>query len=161
LAFVVARPTVLTPVHVLAKGTVSVDVLCRRGNRVFTLEAGEPLQAGDEIRFRVRGAPAEARFVTVGSVDGTSRYSPFYPPELSDSSAAMVDSGAALPGGITIDDEPGPERVLVVLSASPLRAADVARVAEQRAAGEESVESIAGIAVHSSWLVLPKRVGER
>lgn len=157
VALVVVRPVDDPPPRVLAKGGSAVEVICRRAGRVFALAPGQGLATGDEVRLRLSGAPAAARFVVAGSVDGTGRYSPFFPPGLADQSLALPPPGEPLPGAVTIDAQAGPERVVVVLSSTPLRVADVARAAEAHAGGG-GLSEVAGVPVWGSWLVLDKSV---
>jgi hypothetical protein len=140
------------------KGAPGLDVFCRRQGNTFRLDPGQALQQGDELRFRAFGASPGARYVVLGSVDGTGRFAPFYPGDLGQPSVPLPPADMALPGGVTIDEAPGPERVLLVVSSQPLSARAVARAAEAGAATGQFPREIDGVAVTSRWLVLPKQV---
>jgi hypothetical protein len=138
------------------KGGPSLEVFCRRADQTFRLEPGQPLVPGDELRFLPQAAPPQARYILIGSVDGGGRYTPFYPSHANDQSVPLPPQGEALPGGIRIDDAPGPERLLVILSLRPISVASAASIAEAQAARLGPIHDIAGEEVTSTWQVLPK-----
>ena len=138
------------------KGAPSVEIICRRGAETAPLAPGTPLAPGDELRFRPLVSPPGARYVVIGSVDGSGRFAPFYPARADAESVPLPPSGAPLPGGIRIDATPGPERLLALWSAAPVPAAAVAPVAEAAAGRLEGIKEIAGVAVTSAWQLLPK-----
>jgi hypothetical protein len=138
------------------KGGVGLEVVCRRDGRLFHLEAGQPVQRGDQLRFRPLGVPPGARHLVLGSVDGSGRFAPFYPADVSRESVPLPAAGEPLPGAVTLDDAGGPERLLLVVSPAPLAAAAVAAVAERAAATGEVPSSIAGVPVAGRWLVFPR-----
>ena len=74
----------------------------------------------------VAAAHPDQRYVTVGSVDGTGRFSPFYPANLDGHSVTLPALGQPLGPPIVLDAAPGPERIVVVRSARPLSVAAVA-----------------------------------
>jgi hypothetical protein len=74
-----------------------------------------------------------------------------------DLSVVLPPTGTPVPGGITIDDAPGPERLFVVLSPVALPATKVAAAARANADSLAAVSSIDGISVSSAWLVHPKQ----
>lgn len=141
------------------KGSAPVEVICRRGDMTFVVGSGDDVAPGDALRFRPLPIWPEARFVQVGSVDGTGAYAPFYPPSDDGVSVALPPRGAPLDGSIRLDRAPGPERLFVVLSETPLAARDVGRAALTHAAAGDRVDRIGGAAVVSAWIVLPKREG--
>jgi hypothetical protein len=143
--------------YVGPKGWAATDIICRRGDRVFVLGKDDDVAPGDELRFRPGAQGADARFIQIGSVDGTGKYTSFYPGRTGVSSVALPPSGEALAGSIRLDDAPGPERVLVVVSARPLAATDVGRAAEARASGAKPVDAIGDVPVRSAWVILAKR----
>ena len=120
---------------------------------------GDEVVPGDALRFLPLPIWPEARFVQVGSVDGTGAYAPFYPPSEDGVSVALPARGTPLDGSIRLDSAPGPERLFVVLSATPLATREVGRAALAHAAGGERVDRIGGTPVVSAWIVLPKRGG--
>ena len=157
LLFIVPRPPATsgpTP-----KGSALAQIICRRGDRAFVVGAGDEVAPGDALRFLPLPIWPEARFVQVGSVDGTGAYAPFYPPSDDGVSVALPAPGAPLPGSIRLDDAPGPERLFVVLSATPLATREVGRAALAHAAGAERVDRIGGTPVVSAWIILRKRGG--
>jgi hypothetical protein len=139
------------------KGNAPVEIVCRRGAQTFVIGPGEAVAPGDALRFLPLPIWSEARYIQVGSVDGTGSYVPFYPPADDGLSIALPTRGVPLEGSIRLDDAPGPERLLVVLSAIPLAARDVARAAVANAAGADRIDRIGGVKVVSAWIVLPKR----
>ena len=138
------------------QGGPSVEIICRRGAETAPLAAGSPLAPGDELRFRPLASPPGARYLVIGSVDGSGRFAPFYPARADGQSVPLPPSGAPLPGGIRIDAMPGPERLVVLWSAAPLPAAAVAPVAEAAARRLERIPEIAGVTVTSAWQLFPK-----
>jgi hypothetical protein len=142
--------------YTAAKGPPEVEVICRRNERTFTLTSDHPLAQGDELRFRPRGGPPSARYIVIGSVDGSGRYVPFYPPSTSGFSVPLPAPGEALPGGILIDDVPGPERLLIVLSAQPIPVTGLVPLAEAAAGRLGAIAAVAGQDVVSAWQVLIK-----
>jgi len=143
--------------YVGPKGSAAVQIICRRGEAVFPLAPGDDVAPGDQLRFRPLPVWPEARFIQVGSVDGTGRYTPFYPATAGAPSVPLPADAAALDGSIRLDAAPGPERLFVVLSAQRLSETSVARTAEAWAAGGATVDRIDGAPVASAWIVLPKR----
>jgi hypothetical protein len=156
VAVVLARPRWDRGQYVGTKGGPSVEIVCRRGAQVLRIGPGEALAPGDELRFRPQGAPADARYLVVGSVDGSGRYTSFYPAAFDGVSVPLPPAGEILPGGIRIDAAPGPERLLTLWSAQPITAAAVAPVAEAAAADLGRITEIAHVPVTSQWQVMPK-----
>jgi hypothetical protein len=145
--------------YLTPKGVTPVEITCRRGDATFRLAPGDDVLPGDRLRFRPLPIWPAARFIQIGSVDGTGRYTPFYPSAAGTASAALPAAGQALEGGIEIDAAPGPERLFVVLSADPLSETAVRRAAEPRAAPGTTVDEIDGAPVSTHWIVLGKRAG--
>ena len=106
--------------YVGPKGAASIEIVCRRAGAVFALGPDDEVAPGDELRFTPRPVRPDARFIQIGSVDGTGRYTPFYPSVPGAVGVPLPPSGQALDGSIRMDDAPGPERLFVVLSATPL-----------------------------------------
>jgi hypothetical protein len=154
------RDTAAPAGYVGTKGQPApVEIFCRRSGASSLLAPGNHVEPRDELRFRPRPVRADARFIQIGSVDGTGRYTPFYPSVAGAPSVALPANGQALDGAIRIDDAPGPERLFVVLSATPLSEAAVRRVAEPGAASGTTVDRIDGVPVTTAWIPLPKRAG--
>jgi hypothetical protein len=162
----VARPNPPGPAapapYIGAKGRAApAQIVARRDGRTFVVGVGgEPVAPGDQLVFRPLPVWPDARFIQIGSVDGTGAYTSFYPPASPAGGARSVPlpaSGRALDGGIVLDDAPGPERLFVVLSAAPLAEADVRAAALADGARGGVPGQIAGTPVVSAWIVLPKR----
>jgi hypothetical protein len=158
LWFVVSRHPAPRPGSYRApKGGAPIEVVCRRAGTVFLLAPGDEVAAGDELRFRPLPAWPEGRFIQIGSVDGTGRYTPFYPAAAGAPSLPVPANGAALEGSIRLDAAPGPERLFVLVSDAPLSETAVAQAAEAQADAGTTVEHLQGAVAHSAWIVLPKR----
>jgi hypothetical protein len=143
-----------------AKGQATVEVLGRRQGQVFAFEAGTAARPGDELQFSVRASRSDERYVLIGSVDGTGRFSPFYPSALDGRSVPVPRRGEPLAPPIVLDGGPGPERILVALSAEPLSVRALAPLAERGAAAGESSLAVPGAGpVTVRWFVLPKILG--
>ena len=160
---VVARPSdPRRGSYVAPKGQAPIEIVCRRGNAVFRLAPGDEVAPGDELRFRPLPVWPGGRFIQIGSVDGTGRYTPFYPSGAGAPSLPVPPGNEALAGSIRLDDAPGPERVFVVLSEAPLSETAVAAAAETQARSGaadrgEGIDRVEGTPVHSAWIVLRKR----
>jgi hypothetical protein len=99
------------------KGDVTFQVFAKRGTEVLQLRDGTKLRAGDAIRF-VAGAQT-ARYLLIGSVDGSGKATLYYPyggPR----SGEIGKMPAELPGSIVLDAAPGPERLFAIFSAQPI-----------------------------------------
>jgi hypothetical protein len=113
------------------KGKPDLQVYALRDRRVFRVDDGDALIAGDEIRFAV--TPAGAGYVLIASLDGAGRATIYVPYGGGSSVAVDAHARTELPGSIVLDDAPGPERVFAVFTPSPIPAGDV-QVALQRLA---------------------------
>jgi len=142
--------------YVATKGQALAEVLCRRGDRTFVIAPHDTVAPGDLLRFRPRPVRPDARFIQIGSVDGTGHYASFYPPAESGPSVALPPAGEPLEGSVRLDDAPGPERLLVVLSPRALPPPLVRSAAEERAATLAPLTQIGGVPVTASWIVLEK-----
>jgi hypothetical protein len=102
------------------KGAVSVgdsaalSVFVKRGDKVGVLEPGQPLRAGDALRFVAR--LDRPRFVELRARDASGRERTLFP---QGPTAVQVQPGQALPGGFVVDAAPGPERLTVLLGDRP------------------------------------------
>lgn len=101
------------PAAVASKGTPAAQLLVRRGEVTRPWDGESPVRPGDVLGLRL--ACEELRYVAVStrSADTRRRWSPLFQGE-------CPDTGAALPFTLVVDDQPGVERFVVVLSASPL-----------------------------------------
>jgi hypothetical protein len=148
--------------YVAPKGRAPVEIICRRGGAVFALAPGDDVAPGDELRFRPLPVWPDGRFIQIGSVDGTGRYTPFYPAAAGAPSVPLPAAAAALDGSIRLDSAPGPERLFVVISAAPLSETAVAQIAEARVQSgviDAPADRIGDAPVHGAWIVLHKRPG--
>jgi len=100
------------------KGAFSVDVAARRGSRVFWLRDGARMCENDALRFVI--TTATTGFISVFSIDGRGRLSPFYPDteSTSDPTPLFIPEAGRheLPGSISLDDWLGDEHILVLFS---------------------------------------------
>jgi hypothetical protein len=142
-----------------AKGVPGIRVDGRRDGRVFAFDGATPARPRDEMQLTVAPARPEQRYVLVGSVDGTGRFSPFYPASLDGHSVALPAAGQPLLPPIVLDAAPGPERLIIVRSVRPLAVAVVAARAEQAAARLERF-AVPGddAAADVQWVTLQKDV---
>jgi hypothetical protein len=143
-----------TSSYLAAKGTAALEIHCRRGGRTFPLRLEDPVEPGDELRFVPRPASSAVHFVQVASIDGTGRFTPFYPSSSAASSIPLPSPGQALDGSIRLDSAPGPERLIFVFSPEPLSVSQVEQTARQHLGDLRPLSDITG--VESGWIVLDK-----
>ena len=97
------------------------------------MEQGQRLKAGDELRFVV--TTAAAGYLSVLSVDGDLKASPFYPdtdPAANVAPLRLDRSGRhELPGGVILDDAKGTEHLVVLFSPAKFSRAEAHRRLEQ------------------------------
>jgi hypothetical protein len=115
------------------KGPGALQVFARRQSRVFAVEEGTRLAAGDAIRFFVD--PGAADHVLVGSVDGAGQANIYYPYDGRESVRVAAGRRLEVPGSIVLDRAPGPERLFAVFSRAPLSVERVRAALQQLAAG--------------------------
>lgn len=140
------------------KGDVTVEVAGRRAGAVFAVDGVTEVSPGDELQFTVRSARATTEpYVLVGSVDGTGRFSPFYPGSLEGGSVPLPSGGAPLAPPVVLDEAPGPERIVVVLSERPLDVRTLAPLVEARAAASDLNGALGAGETSVRWIVLGKR----
>jgi len=145
--------------EVIEKGATSGPALllaARRAGRVFLVRPGQPLRAGDQVRFMLEGS-RRLPFVLVASIDGAGHASVYVPYDGRTSApsgfgAATGGDGSGgrleIPGGIVLDDSPGPERIFALLSMRPLDAAPVRAALEAIGArGREAIRQAARLGV--------------
>ncbi|MFL5306571.1 MAG: hypothetical protein ACJ8F1_15245 [Polyangia bacterium] len=148
--------------YIGAKGDVAVELAGRRGGRVFPVDSDTVAEPGDELELTIRGASG-LPYVLVGSVDGTGWFSPFYPTTLDGRSLAVPPGGHPLEPPIVLDDAPGPERIVIALSAAPLTVRQVAPWAESAVnhPGVPAPQNLGGTPVAIRWVTLRKGSGGR
>jgi hypothetical protein len=140
--------------YLAAKGTAALEIHCRRGGRTFPLHLEDRVEPGDELRFVPRPASSAVHFVQVASIDGTGRFTPFYPSSSAASSIPLPSPGQPLDGSIRLDFAPGPERLIFIFSPESLSVSQVEQTARQHLADLRPLSDIAG--VESGWIVLDK-----
>ncbi len=144
------------------KGALAVRVVARRGESQLVVQPGAELAAGDALRFVVT-VPAPGH-LTVFSVDGRGELSPFYPesePAQDERPLRLERAGQhELPGSVTLDDAPGPERLFVVYSPAPFARGPLhARVRELVRRGAAVTAAELGIQGAVERLDAAKRAG--
>lgn len=107
------------------KGGPLLQVWAARGERVFRLEEGARLQAGDRIRFVVERGEA-GPYLLIASRDGAGTVSVYFPAQ-GERSEAVEAGPRELPGAIELDATPGTERLFAFFSERPLEAGEVRR----------------------------------
>lgn len=98
------------------KGTSHLSFSVKRDGAVSAGASGDPMYAGDLVRFSVRAtAPG---FAVVASVDGAGQVSVYYPD--GDRATAVEPGVTTFPGSIELDDTPGRETVFGFMCADPV-----------------------------------------
>jgi hypothetical protein len=144
------------------KGALAVRVVARRGESQLVVQVGSELAAGDVLRFVVT-VPAPG-YLTVFSVDGRGELSPFYPETdpAKDARPLRLERAGQheLPGSVTLDDAPGPERLFVVFSPEPFERAPLhARARELARRGAAVSAAALGIQGAVERIDASKRAG--
>lgn len=108
----------------------ALSIVVKRGDKIKVLEPGQPLRAGDALRFVAR--LDRPRFVELRARDAAGNERTLFP---EGPTAVQLRPGQALPGGFVVDAAPGPERLTVLLGdrpfpvgAAPSAAVDVVRI---------------------------------
>jgi hypothetical protein len=110
---------------VSAKGGAGLTLVARRAGRVFPVDSGVALKAGDQVRFVIDHV--RHRYVIVGSIDGSGHTSIYFPYEGIESVPIANGARVEVPGGIVIDASPGPERFFALFSDHPLQTFSIRR----------------------------------
>lgn len=111
-----------TPQDVSLKGDarIALEVVAQRPTEgQFPVKAGSVLRPGDKIRFVVN--PGSAKFVLIGSRDGSGAFT-IYHPFGGDKSTAIERGSHELPGAVELDTVAGTERLVAVFSNVPVDA---------------------------------------
>jgi hypothetical protein len=118
---------------IAAKGEPALHLVARRTvggqDRVFGVEPGTELAAGDAVRIVLDGAAGHHLLVI--SVDRAGQISVYYPYGGEASAQIEPRDHVVLDGSIVLDDAPGPERIWAVVSH---RVVTVAELRQQLAA---------------------------
>jgi hypothetical protein len=145
-----------------AKGSVGLEVYCRRGDRVLRLGGGDTMLPDDALRFVPRFDPGRARYAMVVSVDAAGAVSPYFP--LDGDAARRVDApGRPLPGSVVLDDSAGAERLFLLVSERPFALPEVraAAAAGLAAAGDLAHLDALPLDLDQASLLLDKRGAPR
>jgi hypothetical protein len=143
----------------LAKGGPALVQIARLSEGMLTwLSPTTHLKSNDALRFFIHRNDVDDRHVLVGSVDGSQQLARFYPADASGCSVPLPPVGEAMEGSIVIDDAPGPERIVVLVSHRPLCWAAVGDLVKRFALGEPLAGDLVTDGVHATRLAFPKQV---
>ena len=107
---------------------IALQVVAQRAAEgQFPVKAGEVLRPGDKIRFVVN--PGAAKYVLIGSRDGSGAFT-VYHPFGGDKSAAVERGPHELPGAVELDQVAGAETLVAVFSNQPVEAKVVAQAVD-------------------------------
>ena len=99
---------------------IAMEVVAQRPiEGQFPVKAGSVLRPGDKIRFVVN--PGNAKYVLIGSRDGSGAFT-VYHPFGGDKSVAIDRGSHELPGAVELDAIPGTEKLVAVFSNEPVDA---------------------------------------
>ena len=106
------------PDYIGDKGAVGLEIYCKRGDAVFRVHQGMPLEADDRLRFVPVLPPNTARYLMVVSVDSRGTVSRYFPTDAE--RAVRVDrSNTPLPDAVILDNTPGAEQVWLLSAETP------------------------------------------
>ena len=99
---------------------IALEVVAQRAAEgQFPVKAGSVLRPGDKIRFVVN--PGNAKYVLIGSRDGSGAFT-VYHPFGGDKSTAIERGSHELPGAVELDTVAGTEKLVAVFSNEPVDA---------------------------------------
>jgi hypothetical protein len=122
-------PGVGDPSILGVKGSPVVRVFARRARSgapeadVIKVKDGDRLRAGDALRFVL--SPAGWPYVFIASVDGAGQANVYFPFHGEASVKVDAKGTVSVPDSIVLDEAPGPERIFVIHSKSPVQAETV------------------------------------
>jgi len=146
-----------TPTETAKGGPVPVEI-ARLSNGVLSwLSPESVLKPNDSIRFFVHRNDPDDRYVLIGSVDGSRQLAHFYPADANGCGLSLPASGEALEGSIVIDEAPGPERIVVVLSHQPLCWTSVDDAVKRIGLSEPLTDGLPSNGVHTTRLIFEKQ----
>ncbi len=99
---------------------IALEVVAQRAAEgQFPVKAGSVLRPGDKIRFVVN--PGNARYVLIGSRDGSGAFTVYHP--FGGTRSAAIERGShELPGSVELDAVAGNEKLVAVFSSEPVDA---------------------------------------
>jgi hypothetical protein len=153
----VGRPR--QPTETAKGGVALVEIARSRAGAVSWLSPADDLAAADAIRIFVNRHDPADRYVLVGSVDGSGQLARFYPGDGQGCSVPLPAAGEAIDGSIVIDDAPGPERLVVLVSHDPLCWPRVGDAVRRFALGAPLSDDLLSAGLHATRLIVPKRIG--
>jgi len=117
---------------------LTIAAFVRVGDESRALADGEAVPASSALRFLVH--PIQPCRLWLVSVDASGQVSRLYPTH--GEGGAVVSGSGALPGGVVLDGQSGPERFFAVCAREPIPFADVERAVRAAApGGEQAVRS--------------------
>lgn len=125
-------PTAVTPRPdvVTIKGTHTLRVYCKRGQRQLELQSGDRVQARDALRLELFSH--RLPYVLALGIEAGGKVSVYAPWTGARSHKITPDKATVLPDSVILDDSPHDELLVVLLSSKPLSVA-TAREAANRA----------------------------
>ena len=127
-----------------SKGTATADFelsVYLKGNQAFPLADQSTLEEGSTVQLAYSIPAGEKRYGVIFSIDGRSVVTMHYPYGRGQSSLLVSGRQTFLNEAYTLDDAPGYEVFVMVVSAQPLDAEDVIRTA-RFLAGNTAVQAI-------------------
>lgn len=115
----VAEPELGPSVRAKGAGVTGWQLVEGQAEALFP---GDALRAGDTLQLRVT---TTQRYAVVLGMDGTGTVTRYLPVGGEESVAFGPGQGLPLPDGFRLDDAPGPEAFVVLLSPEPLPVADL------------------------------------
>ena len=114
---------------------IALNVIAQRASEgQFPVKQGQVLRPGDKIRFVVN--PGAAKFVLIGSRDGSGTFT-VYHPFGGDKSTAIERGLHELPGAVELDQVAGSEKLVAVFSNEPVDARSVQQAVDTNPAAPE------------------------
>jgi hypothetical protein len=111
---------------------IALEVVAQRASEgQFPVKAGAVLRPGDKIRFVVN--PGNAKYVLIGSRDGSGAFT-VYHPFGGDKSTAIERGSHELPGAVELDEVAGTEKLVAVFSNEPVDAKSLERAVDSNPA---------------------------
>jgi hypothetical protein len=106
-----------------AKGSMSFEAYCKRGDKVFEVNEGADFFAGDRLRFAY--SKGQSGYLMVFGVDDAGSVFPYYQDAILAGMSVSAGAHVMLPDSVELDEHKGWERIFAVWSPRPLAEADV------------------------------------